>query len=275
LCRAFDPKHRSDTTDRNDSFLEQNEITAQSKKAKKLVVLTGSKRSASCQPLDSSQPEARRTMSTPDEQNTQSVPPPTITFPEDGSTTGPATLLLGSGIPGARVQVWNSEHTYSLGAGEVSANGRWAFSIYTAQSQGEHGIQAQQTLEGVASDWSEVRTYKVLLRPPINIPVVMEPKEEAKVDAVPVFRGDVTQPIGIVSIIDLDTDLEIARARVDSEKQWHTQVTQPLPERRYRISAVHNIDGVLSDWGRVRTFTVTTEGKGNGKTWQSSPLTPS
>ncbi|WP_454562601.1 hypothetical protein [Pseudomonas sp. AIG] len=200
-------------------------------------------------------------MSTPDEQNTQSVPPPTITFPEDGSTTGPATLLLGSGIPGARVQVWNSEHTYSLGAGEVSANGRWAFSIYTAQSQGEHGIQAQQTLEGVASDWSEVRRYTVRLRPDIDAPVIFEPKEGAQVGASLVFSGDVTQANGFVNIFNLDTGLEIVRAKVESNRLWETQVTQHLPAGQYRISAIHNIAGKVSDWCRVRSFTVTTNSK--------------
>lgn len=188
--------------------------------------------------------------------------PPTITFPEKDSIKGPATLLLGTGTPGALVEAWNRELTHSLGGGRVHENGRWAFSISGVQSPGEHGIQARQKVEGVTSDWSEVRVYKVLLRPPINIPVVMEPKEEAEVDAVPVFYGDVTQPIGIVSIINLDTGLEIARASVDSEMQWHTQATPPLAEGRYRISAIHNIDGELSDWGRVRTFTVTTEGEG-------------
>lgn len=200
-------------------------------------------------------------MSTPDKPITEPFPP-TIKLPEEGKETGVATLFLGSGIPGALVQVWNIEETHSLGGGRVSANGRWAFSFSGAQSQREHGIKARQEVEGVMSGWSEERKYKVLLRPPINIPVVMEPEEEAEVDAVPVFYGDVTQPIGIVSIIDLDTGLEIARASVDSEMQWHTQATPPITEGRYRISAIHNIDGKLSDWGRVRTFTVTTEGEG-------------
>ncbi|CAI8833824.1 MULTISPECIES: hypothetical protein [Pseudomonas] len=201
-------------------------------------------------------------MSTPDKPNTQPVPPPTITYPEKDKNTGVATLFLGSGIPGALVQVWDIEETHSLGGGQVSKNGRWAFSFSGAQSSGEHGIKARQEVEGVESGWSEERKYKVHLRPPINIPVVMEPEEEAEVDAVPDFYGDVTQPTGIVSIIDLDNDLEIARADVDSEKQWHTQPTLPLKEGRYRISAIHNINGKLSDWGRVRTFTVTSEGKG-------------
>jgi hypothetical protein len=47
--RAFDPKQPQQTTDRNDSFLKENEITDQVKKAKKLVVLTGSKRDTPCQ----------------------------------------------------------------------------------------------------------------------------------------------------------------------------------------------------------------------------------
>ena len=201
-------------------------------------------------------------MSTPYKPNTQSVPPPTITYPEENKKTGVATLFLGSGIRGALVQVWNNAETHSLGGGLVSANGRWAFSFSGAQLPEDHLIKARQEVEGVMSGWSEVRKYTVLLRPPINIPVVVEPEEEAEVDAVPVFYGDVTQPTGIVSIINLDNDLEIARANVDSEMQWHTQPTLPLKEGRYRISAIHNIDGNLSDWGRVRTFTVTTEGKG-------------
>ncbi len=201
-------------------------------------------------------------MSTPCKPNTQSVPPPTITYPEEDKKTGVATLFLGSGIPGALVQVWNIQETDSLGGGQVSANGRWAFSFSGAQSPGKHGIKARQEVEGVMSGWSAERKYEVFLRPPINIPIVMEPEEEAEADAVPVFYGDVTQPIGIVSIINLDTDLEIARASVDSEMQWHTQATAPLAEGRHRISAIHNINGELSDWGRVRTFTVTPEGKG-------------
>ncbi|MBF6032874.1 hypothetical protein H8F23_06400 [Pseudomonas sp. P155] len=199
-------------------------------------------------------------MSMPDEQNTQPAPP-TITLPEEGSTTGPATLLLGSGIPGALVQVWNIENTHSLGGGQVSANGRWAFSISGAQFPGQQGIRAHQTWQGIKSDWSEERKYTVRLRPDIDVPVISEPQEGAQVDAVPVFSGDVTQATGFVNIFDLDTGLEIARANVDSTRQWRTQVTQPLPAGQCRTSAVHNIDGKVSDWGRVRTFTVTVNGK--------------
>lgn len=201
-------------------------------------------------------------MSTCDKTNTQSVPPPTITYPEEGQKTGVATLFLGSGIPGALVQVWNIENTHSLGEGRVSANGRWAFSISGAQSTGPQGIRAHQTWEGITSEWSEERRYTVLLRPAIDVPVVVEPKEGAQVSTVPVFSGDVTKAEGFVSIIDLDTGEMIAKADVDSLKQWSEQVTKPLPPGPHRISAIHNINGNLSDWVRVRTFTVIAKGKG-------------
>ncbi|WP_434708058.1 hypothetical protein J3P75_21000 [Pseudomonas sp. R1-1] len=199
-------------------------------------------------------------MSTRDEQITQPVLAPTITFPEEGSNTGPVTLMLGSGIPDALVQVCDSAHTYTLGSGQVSANGRWAFTINGAQPQGLHGIQARQTFDGVTSDWSEVRKYNVRLRPDIDAPVVFEPREGEPADAVPEFSGDVTQAAGFVSIFNLDTGLEIARADVDSDGLWHTQVIQPLAAGQYRTSAVHNIGGKVSDWGRVRTFTVSANG---------------
>ncbi|AZZ74844.1 hypothetical protein CCX46_06690 [Pseudomonas sp. RU47] len=204
-------------------------------------------------------------MSTPDKPDTQPVPPPTITYPERDSETGVATLFLGSGIPGALVQVWSIADKHSLGDGQVSANGRWAFSISGVQSPGQQEIRAHQTWEGIKSDWSEERRYTVLLRPAIDVPVVSEPKEDAQVNTVPVFSGDVTKAEGFVSIIDLDTGVMIAKADVDPLKQWRTQVTKPLPPGLNRISAIHNIKGKLSDWVRVRTFTVTAEGKGKGK----------
>jgi hypothetical protein len=266
LPRTFDPKHPSKTTDRNDSFLEQNEITAQSKKAKKLVVLTGSKRDTPCQCSVSNQPETSSTMSTPDKSNKQPVPPPTITYPEEGKKTGVATLFLGSAIPGAQVQVWNIANTHLLGSGHVSANGRWAFSFSGAQSPGQQGIHAHQTWQGVTSEWSEERSYTVLLQPAIDVPVIFEPKEGAQVNTVLALSGDVTKAAGVVSLIDLDTGEMIANADVDSFKQWRTQVTKPLPPGPHQISAIHNINGEFSDWVRVRTFTVIAKGKGKGKT---------
>lgn len=200
-------------------------------------------------------------MSTRDEQNPQSVPAPTIIFPEEGGHTGPVTLMLGDGMPNAMVQVWDSTHTDLLGGGQVSADGRWAFTINGAQPQGSHGIQARQTLAGVTSDWSEVRQYNVKLRPDIDVPVVLEPREGEPADAVPEFSGEVTQAAGFVSIFNLDTGMEIARADVDNDRRWYTQVTQPLVAGQYRTSAVHNVEGKVSDWGRVRTFTVSANGK--------------
>ncbi|KHA75302.1 hypothetical protein NZ35_03210 [Pseudomonas chlororaphis] len=203
-------------------------------------------------------------MSAPPKRKRKAPPPPIILLPREKTTTGPATLLLGSGIPGALVQVWNIENTHSLGGGRVSDYGRWAFSISGLQSPGDQGIKAHQTWNGVTSEWSEARRYTVLLRPEIDVPVVFEPKEGAQVDTVPVFSGDVTQASGFVNIIDLDNGEVIAEAEVDSLKQWRTQVT--LPPGLYRTSAIHNIEGTVSDWGRVRTFTVTAGGKGKGKT---------
>jgi len=196
-------------------------------------------------------------MSTRDEQISQ--PGPTITYPKEASATGPATLLLGSGIPNAQVQVWNTENTHLLGAGQVSTNGRWAFSINGVQAPGQHRIHAHQTYAGITSEWSEERGYEVRLRPEIDVPGVVEPIEGAQVDTPLMFSGDVTRAEGFVSIFDLDTGLEIARAAVQSDRKWQTPAAPSLAVGQYRISAVQNIAGQVSDWGRVRTFAVVAE----------------
>lgn len=198
-------------------------------------------------------------MSTCDEPISQPAPAPTITYPEEASTTGPVTLLLGSGIPHALVQVWDIENTHSLGEGLVSANGRWAFSINGVQAQGQQRIHARQTYAGITSEWSEERGYEVRLRPEIDVPVVVEPIEGAQVDTPLMFSGDVTRAEGFVSIFDLDTGLEIAKAAVGSDRKWQTPAAPSLALGQYRISAVHNIAGQVSDWGRVRTFAVVAE----------------
>lgn len=198
-------------------------------------------------------------MSTGDEHISQPVPAPIIAYPAEASTTGPATLLLGSGIPDALVQVWNIENTDLLGAGQISANGRWAFSINGVQAQGQQKIHAHQTYAGTTSEWSDERGYEVRLRPEIDVPVVVEPIEGAQVDTPLMFSGDVTRAKGFVSIFDLDTGLEIARAAVESDRKWQTPAAHSLAVGQYRISAAHNIAGQVSDWGRVRTFTVLAE----------------
>ncbi|WP_185776689.1 hypothetical protein [Pseudomonas fluorescens] len=198
-------------------------------------------------------------MSTRDEHMPQPAPAPTITYPEEASTTGPATLLLGSGMPDALVQVWNIENTQSLGAGLVSAKGRWAFSISGAQAPGQQKIHAHQTYAGITSEWSDERGYEVRLRPEIDVPGVFVPLEGAEVNAPLLLSGDVTRAEGFVSIFDLDTGLEIARAAVESDRKWQTPAAHSLAVGQYRISAVHNIAGQVSDWGRVRTFTVVAE----------------
>ncbi|WP_174823823.1 hypothetical protein [Pseudomonas moraviensis] len=177
-------------------------------------------------------------MSTGDEHISQPVPAPIIAYPAEASTTGPATLLLGSGIPDALVQVWNIENTDLLGAGQISANGRWAFSINGVQAQGQQKIHAHQTYAGTTSEWSDERGYEVRLRPEIDVPVVVEPIEGAQVDTPLMFSGDVTRAKGFVSIFDLDTGLEIARAAVESDRKWQTPAAHSLAVGQYRISAV-------------------------------------
>ncbi|MFJ2462810.1 hypothetical protein [Pseudomonas sp. NPDC087615] len=189
----------------------------------------------------------------------ESVPAPVITYPAADAETGPATLLLGIGVPGAFVEVWDIEHTQLHGKGSVNANGRWAFSFSGDLAQGPHRIHARQTFNDETSPWTDIRLFNVLLQPDVNAPAIGTPLEGEQTDNAAVLSGDVRQPGGIVDIIDLDANLWIASATVEGDLSWQAQASSPLSAGPHRISAIHRVAGKVSDWARIRTFSVRDE----------------
>ena len=183
-------------------------------------------------------------------------PAPYVTYPEAGETCKPSTLLLGSGIPGADVEVWSSDETQLHGKGKINENGRWAFSVSGDLEHGTQVIKACQTYRETVSIWSNDRSFDVDLESGLDVPAIAEPREGKVLDKAVIIKGDVQHPAGMVDIIDLDKDLWIAYALVNPQGKWATEKPVRFSVGEHRISAIHRADGKKSDWARVRTFTV-------------------
>jgi hypothetical protein len=193
---------------------------------------------------------------------TQPWPEPTMTYPEEGEICKPSTLLLGSGIPEADVEVWSSDETRLHGKGRINKNGRWAFSVSGDLAAGPHVIKARQTYNEVESSWSEDRSFDVDLEAGLDVPAISEPREGDPLDQPVIFKGDAQQPEGIVDILDLDKGLWIAYAVVDSKRRWVTETPVSFSLGEHRVSAIQRVNGKKSDWARMRTFTVSVGEKG-------------
>ncbi|PTT29408.1 hypothetical protein [Pseudomonas sp. HMWF021] len=189
-------------------------------------------------------------------------PAPYMIYPEPGEIRKPSTLLLGSGIPEADVEVWSSDETQLHGKGRINKNGRWAFSVSGDLAAGPHVIKARQTFNEVESSWSEHRSFDVDLEAGLDVPAISEPREGESLDQPVIFKGDARQPGGMVDILDLDRDLWIAYAVVDTEGHWVTETPVSFSLGEHRISAIQRVNGKKSDWARMRTFTVSVGEKG-------------
>lgn len=266
VVRAFDPKQPCRTTDRNDSFLEENEIIHQSKKAKKLVVLTGSKLENPCQSSVQIRLQRETFMKVPNKRKPkpQREPwaAPFIAYPERNKVVGPATLFLGSGIPEATVEVWSSDGKQLHAHGKINQNGRWALSASGDLSPGPSVIKARQTYENIDSVWSDDRAFKVEVEAGDKVPAIAEPREGQELDKAVTLKGDVSAPHGMVDLFDLIQQKWITYAPVDQKGQWTTDQAVVFSAGKQQVSAIHRIDGQVLDWARVRTFTVTATRKG-------------
>lgn len=183
-------------------------------------------------------------------------PAPYVTYPAQGEIGKPSTLLLGSGIPDADIEVWSNDETQLHGQGKINKNGRWAFSVSGDLEQGTHVFKARQTYMEMVSHWSNDRSFEVDLESGLDVPAIAQPREGQTLDKAVIIQGDVRQPGGMVDIIDLDRDLWIAYAVVNQQGKWATEKPVKFSVGEHRVSAIHRANGKKSDWARVRTFTI-------------------
>lgn len=182
-------------------------------------------------------------------------PAPSISHPQTNTTTGPATILLGTGIPIASIEVRNLDETQLLANGEVDMNGRWALNFSVLLSAGTHLIKARQIFDGTPSLWTDELRFQVEPELGRDVPVINQP-QEGGVSNESKFEGIALHNRGIVDIFNLNTFLWIANAPVGSDGHWATSASSPLPAGKHQITAIYRVDGKASDWARIRTFSI-------------------
>ncbi|MFJ4194839.1 hypothetical protein [Pseudomonas sp. NPDC089534] len=181
---------------------------------------------------------------------------PAFMLPESGSTVGPATLLLGTGVPNALVEVWAVTPTeMHLGNGYAGQNGRWLFNAAVPLPAGLVGIRARQTLDGSTSPWSSTRQLNVNPNPVIPAPQIDLPKEGAQTGPMPELRGQGSAGLQI-DLFDLQTDTLLATTQTNGAGAWFAQPREPLRPGRQMISVKQREGNDISDWALLRTFEV-------------------
>lgn len=187
--------------------------------------------------------------------NQQPIPAPPITLPVAHAVVGSRTLFAGTGVPGALVEVRDSQQQQSYGEGYVDKNARWVFSTQSVMSAGNHQVQTRQTLGNESSAWSDPHPFTVGAMN-IEAPEITEPQEDDQTDALPLFSGTASQNDGTVDLFDMNANRLLVSAPVQPDGSWGTHALQQLPAGEHRISALHRFAGEVSDWAPLRTFSV-------------------
>jgi hypothetical protein len=180
---------------------------------------------------------------------------PVIENPLQSSLNGRYPLLSGTGIPGAMVQVMQSNHVNKvLVSTVVGADGRWADRSVLELPPGPFSMAGRQTLDGKTSVWGLTRAFTVLETPPA--PVIESPQQDSMTGRFPWLSGKGI-PGATVQVTQSNyANRILVSATVDAQGQWAARSALELPPGPFSMAGRQTLDGKTSVWGLTRTFTV-------------------
>ncbi|MCS7065524.1 MAG: Ig-like domain-containing protein, partial [Fimbriimonadales bacterium] len=171
----------------------------------------------------------------------------------------------------AVIEIVVNDQTLSFETATVASGSEVRFTVPDAQALAPGNYtwrtKAIDSYEG-ESDWTDPRRFTVPSpnRPP-DVPVMLEPAENATVTPTPTFRVRLSDPDGntVKAIIEITSQsgttrtLETGFVASGSEASVSIPASQPLSAGSYtwRARARDNADN-LSDWSNPFTFTVST-----------------
>ncbi|WP_330207711.1 hypothetical protein [Pseudomonas sp. AM14(2022)] len=189
----------------------------------------------------------------PPASQTFSVSPekPDITAPEENADTHYDMTVRGiNGYSGATLELRDAQFGWSLGEPKrLTAHGDWFIELKKLEFR-KYQIDAVQTIAGRPSLPSAVRSFYVVLVPP----VITVPEEHQSLARTSTLRGT-GEPLGQVTIWR-ESPSEILREKVsiDAKGDWFADVT--LPVGNYKVKARQFFDNHESKESLVRSFKV-------------------
>ncbi|MGE8147119.1 hypothetical protein ACQKP7_18260 [Pseudomonas frederiksbergensis] len=165
--------------------------------------------------------------------------PPQFTTPQPGGDLPRTSTISGTGMPGARVDVWlEGRDDFLLRGYPVDSNGRWSSLVILPV--GVKTLQARQAIEQVVSRDSPPLTFNVVPA----APYIETPVKDGHIGGSAVVSG-FGVPGDTVSIYLGDTLL--GGAPVLEDRTWSVPVTLTQPDGAHVLVAVASLDGFKSD----------------------------
>ncbi|WP_338799858.1 hypothetical protein V9L13_14340 [Pseudomonas sp. RSB 5.4] len=189
----------------------------------------------------------------PPASQTFSVSPekPVITEPDENADTHYKMTVRGdNGYSGATLQLRDAQFDRPLGAPKrLTAHGAWFIELEKLEFR-KYQIDAAQTIADRPSSRSDVRSYFVVLVPP----VITVPEENQSLARTSTLSGT-GEPLGQVTIWrESPSEILLDKVPVDAEGKWHAEVT--LPVGNYTLKARQFFDTHESKESPPRTYKV-------------------
>lgn len=176
---------------------------------------------------------------------------PVITEPDENADTHYDMTVRGdNGYSGATLQLRDAQFDRPLGAPKrLTAHGAWFIKLEKLEFR-KYQIDAAQTIADRPSSHSDVRSYFVVLVPPV-IEVPGENQSLARTSTV----SGTGEPLGRVTIWrESPSEILLDKIPINAKGEWHAEVT--LPVGNYTLKARQFFDTHESKESPPRTYKV-------------------
>lgn len=179
------------------------------------------------------------------------IPQPVITEPVPSAEVDrDITVRGGGGLKGATMQLRDARFGGALGEPkELAVDGQWSINL-TALEFREYTIDAQQTLDGRESLRSEMRTFEVVVVPP----VITVPEADQNLPRTSMLEGLATPGATVDVWQEGVPEPLLNNVAVGTDGRWYAEVT--LPVGRKTIWARQTVEGLQSKDSPRLTYNV-------------------
>jgi len=180
---------------------------------------------------------------------------PAVAEPRAGQEVGLKPMFIGTGEPGAVLQIVKNQAGTVLVTTRVDRDGNWAAQSEQTLPLGDFPFSAQQSRDGVFSPWMPYRTIKVIQASAgFAKPVITQPLNDPNqvLERRPIFAG--TGMPGAELRIYRHTTLDVyATTRVDARGNWSVRCAVELAVQTaaHQMAARQSIDGQDSQWSGI------------------------